>query len=161
LLTSRPGEYLDVAGTDALTAAAAIRLTDLIVSDLGNYLPRTHIRVQRCDRVGSGPERVARPPARPAGVNLRAVLTTPLMVGLARAIYSDPAGRDPAELLETDRFASQYDLEDHLLGSFIPRSTPTSTRAGIPSACAVGSGTLRSTWTGSTPMIWPGGSWAT
>ena len=42
------------------------------------------------------------------------------MVGLARAIYSDPAGRDPAELLDANRFGSQYELEDHLLGSFIP-----------------------------------------
>jgi hypothetical protein len=48
------------------------------------------------------------------------VLTTPLMVGLARAIYSDPAGCDPSVLLDTDRFASQYALEDHLLDSFIP-----------------------------------------
>ena len=59
-------------------------------------------------------------PERPGSVNLRAVLTTPLMVGLARAIYSDPAGHDPSVLLDTDRFGSQYELEDHLLGSFIP-----------------------------------------
>ena len=42
------------------------------------------------------------------------------MVGLARAIYSDNAGGDPSELLDADRFGSQYALEDHLLGSFIP-----------------------------------------
>jgi transcriptional regulator with XRE-family HTH domain len=120
LLTSRPGEYRSVAGTDPLTAAAAVRLTDLTVSDLVNYLPRA--------TSGSSGATVWDPvlnelrdhPARPASVNLRAVLTTPLMVGLARAIYSDPASRDPAELLDTDRFGSQYDLEDHLLGSFIP-----------------------------------------
>ncbi|HEY0805494.1 MAG TPA: NACHT domain-containing protein, partial [Pseudonocardiaceae bacterium] len=120
LLTSRPGEYRNVAGTDALTAAAAVRLTDLTPSDLVNYLPRT--------TCGSSGATVWDPvlnelrdhPARPASINLRAVLTTPLMVGLARAIYSDPAGRDPSELLDTDRFGSQYDLEDHLLGSFIP-----------------------------------------
>src|SRR5207302_4934714 len=59
-------------------------------------------------------------PERPASVNLRAVLTTPLMVGLGRAIYSDASGRDPSVLLDTDQFGSQYELEDHLLGSFIP-----------------------------------------
>ena len=120
LLTSRPGEYANVAGTDALTAAAAVRLTDLTVPDLVNYLPRT--------TSGSSGATVWDPvlnelrdhPERPASVNLRAVLTTPLMIGLARAIYSDAAGRDPSVLLDTDRFGSQYELEDHLLGSFIP-----------------------------------------
>jgi transcriptional regulator with XRE-family HTH domain len=120
LLTSRPAEYAAVAGTDALTAAAAVQLTDLIVADLADYLPRT-------TRKNAG-ETVWDPvltelrdhPERPASVNLRAVLTTPLMVGLARAIYSDPAGGDPSVLLDTDRFASQYELEGHLLASFIP-----------------------------------------
>lgn len=120
LLTSRPGEYATVAGTDALTAAAAVRLTDLTVADLVNYLPRT-------TRKGAGATvwdpvlgELLDHPERPASVNLRAVLTTPLMVGLARAIYSDSAGRDPKELLDTDQFGSQYALEDHLLSSFIP-----------------------------------------
>jgi hypothetical protein len=109
-----------VARTDALTAAAAVRLTDLTVTDLVNYLPRT-------TRKGAGAtvwdpvlNELRDHPERPASVNLRAVLTTPLMVGLARAIYSDSAGRDPSVLLDTDRFGSQYELEDHLLGSFIP-----------------------------------------
>lgn len=120
LLTSRPGEYATVARTDALTAAAAVRLTDLTVTDLIDYLPRTTRR--------NGGETVWDPvltelrehPERPACVNLRAVLTTPLMVGLARASYSAPGGSDPSVLLDTDRFGSQHDLEDHLLGSFIP-----------------------------------------
>jgi transcriptional regulator with XRE-family HTH domain len=120
LLTSRPGEYATVAGTDALTAAAAVRLTDLTVSDLAGYLPRTTRGA--CGATVWDPvlNELRDHPERPASVNLRAVLTTPLMVGLARAIYSDPAGRDPMELLDTNRFGSQYALEDHLLSSFIP-----------------------------------------
>ena len=92
-------------------------------------------------------------PGRPACVNLRTVLTTPLMVGLARAIYSDAAGRDPAELLDTDRFGSQYALEDHLLGSFIPTRLPRPARrrAGIPSGSGAGWATLPGTSTGSAP----------
>jgi transcriptional regulator with XRE-family HTH domain len=117
LLTSRPGEYLSVAGTDALTAAAAVRLADLTVADLVNYLPRTTSGANGATAWDPVLNELRDHPARPASVNLRAVLTTPLMVGLARAIYSD---RDPSELLDTDRFGSQYKLEDHLLGSFIP-----------------------------------------
>lgn len=120
LMTSRPGEYRSVAGADPLTAAAAVRLTDLTVSDLVNYLPRTTRGSNGATAWDAVLNELRDHPARAASVNLRAVLTTPLMVGLARAIYSDPAGRDPAELLDTGRFGSQYDLEDHLLGSFIP-----------------------------------------
>jgi transcriptional regulator with XRE-family HTH domain len=120
LLTSRPGEYATVAGTDALTAAAAVRLTDLTVADLVDYLPRTTRKNGGATAWDPVLAELRDHPERPASVNLRAVLTTPLMVGLARAIYSDPAGHDPSELLDTDRFGSQYELEDHLLGSFIP-----------------------------------------
>lgn len=120
LLTSRPGEYATVAGTDALTAAAAVRLTDLTVTDLVDYLPRTTRKNAGATVWDPVLNELRDHPERPASVNLRAVLTTPLMVGLARAIYSDPAGHDPSVLLDTDRFGSQYELEDHLLGSFIP-----------------------------------------
>ena len=120
LVTSRPGEYTSVAGTDALTAAAAVRLNDLTVSDLVDYLPRTTRKDSGATAWDPVLDELRDHPARPASRNLRAVLTTPLMVGLARAIYSDPAGRDPAELLDTGRFGSQYALEDHLLGSYIP-----------------------------------------
>ncbi|MBB4911728.1 helix-turn-helix domain-containing protein [Actinophytocola algeriensis] len=120
LLTSRPGEYAAVAGTDPLTAAAAVRLIDLTVADLVDYLPRTTRKDSGATAWDPVLNELHDHPGRPASGNLRAVLTTPLMVGLARAIYSDPAGRDPAELLDTGRFGSQYALEDHLLGSFIP-----------------------------------------
>lgn len=116
VLTSRPGEYARVAVADALTAAAAVRLVDLTVRDLVDYLPRTK-GATAWDPVLA---ELRDHPGRPACVNLRAVLTTPLMVGLARAVYSGPDGRDPSELLDADRFGSQYALEDHLLGSFIP-----------------------------------------
>ncbi len=120
LLTSRPGEYATVAGSVALTAAAAVRLTDLTVSDLVDYLPRTTRRNAGATVWDPVLNELRDHPERQASVNLRAVLTTPLMVGLARAIYSDSAGADPSVLLDTGRFGSQYELEDHLLGSFIP-----------------------------------------
>jgi transcriptional regulator with XRE-family HTH domain len=120
LLTSRPGEFLTAARSDVLTAAAAVRLTDLTVTDLVHYLPRTTRKDAGATLWDPVLSELREHPRRPACVNLRAVLTTPLMVGLARAIYSDSAGRDPSVLLDAERFGSQYELEDHLLDSFIP-----------------------------------------
>ncbi|WP_234429206.1 helix-turn-helix transcriptional regulator [Streptomyces sp. AV19] len=123
LLTSRPAEYAAaVAETDVLTSAAAVELTDLTLDDLADYLPRTTRKAR-----GTGPARNSWDPVlselreRPhgrAGANLAAVLTTPLMVALARAVHSDASGPDPAALLDTRRFHGPEELEDHLLENF-------------------------------------------
>lgn len=108
LLTSRVDEYRDaVEGTDVLTSAAAVVLADLTCDDLADYLPRTtrkDVWTLVLDEVRNG------------GV-LAKVLTTPLMVALARRIYSDTPDHDPAELL---RFHDADEIERHLLGSFVP-----------------------------------------
>jgi transcriptional regulator with XRE-family HTH domain len=125
LLTSRPGEYAAaVAETDVLTAAAAVELTDLTLDDLAGYLPRTARRAGGADPDATGWDPVLaelrdHPDSR-ASANLTAVLATPLMVALARTIYSDTPDHDPATLLDTDRFGSAGALEDHLLANFIP-----------------------------------------
>ncbi|MFI1760765.1 helix-turn-helix domain-containing protein [Streptomyces sp. NPDC020800] len=125
VLTSRPAEYADaVAETDVLTSAAAIELTDLTLDDLADYLPRTTRKAGRADPAANAwdpvltalRERSPRGPASP----LAAVLATPLMVALARTIYSDTPEHDPASLLDTERFTSPEELEDHLLDNFIP-----------------------------------------
>lgn len=51
---------------------------------------------------------------------LTKVLATPLMVALARTIYSDTPDHDPASLLDAERFGSAEELEDHLLDNFLP-----------------------------------------
>lgn len=108
LLTSRVDEYWDaVAGTDVLTSAAAVVLEDLTYDDLADYLPRTtrrNVWTPVLDEVRGGG-------------TLAKVLTTPLMVALARRIYSDTPDHDPAELL---RFHDAEEIERHLLGSFVP-----------------------------------------
>jgi transcriptional regulator with XRE-family HTH domain len=108
LLTSRVDEYRDaVEGTDVLTSAAAVVLADLTCEDLADYLPRTtrkDVWTLVLDEVRGG------------GV-LAKVLTTPLMVALARRIYSDTPDHDPAELL---RFHDADEIERHLLASFVP-----------------------------------------
>jgi transcriptional regulator with XRE-family HTH domain len=114
LLTSRADEYADaVAGTDVLTAAAGVWLTDLTPADVAAYLPRTTSRAKVWDPVLA--ELRDHPDA-----NLAAVLATPLMVVLARTIYSDTPDHDPAELVDTERFPTRESLEEHLLGNFIP-----------------------------------------
>jgi hypothetical protein len=130
LLTSRSKEYAAaVTASDVLTAAAVIELDGLTVADLDGYLPRTARPVAGAGHEAASSAATAwapvlarlRPPEPdPAARALLQVLATPLMITLARAIYSDNPERDPADLLDTDRFRSPRDLENHLLGAFIP-----------------------------------------
>ncbi|MFD8995820.1 NACHT domain-containing protein [Streptomyces abikoensis] len=123
LLTSRPAEYATaVAETDVLTSAAAVELTDLTLDDLADYLPRTTRKARGGNAATTAWHPVLsalreRPRGRGAE-QLAAVLTTPLMVTLARAVYSDTPGRDPASLLDTHRFGGPGEVEDHLLETF-------------------------------------------
>lgn len=102
-----------------LTAAAVVELDDLTVEDLGAYLPRTAAghRTGMWDPVL---ERMRAQPHAPGPATLRRVLTTPLMVFLARTVYSDTPGHDPTELLDTHRFPTAQAVQDHLLAAFIP-----------------------------------------
>lgn len=125
VVTSRPAEYADaVARTDVLTGAAGIELADLTVTDLVGYLPRTTRKAASRDTTATVWDPVLRElrdrPESAASGNLAQVLRTPLMVMLARTIYSDTPEHDPAVLLDTDRFSTPEALEDHLLETFIP-----------------------------------------
>jgi transcriptional regulator with XRE-family HTH domain len=116
LVTSRVDEYrAAVESTDVLTSAGAVVLTDLNATDLANYLPRT---TRKAGGALWKPV-LAEVRDQPRG-DLAAVLTTPLMVSLARAIYSDTPDHDPAELLDAGRFGTREAIERHLLGSFVP-----------------------------------------
>ena len=134
LLTSRTGEFADaVTATDVLTRAAGVELTDLTTADLAEYLPLT-ARPTASAEPGEPAEpgersptvwdpvvdRLVRQPDSPACRHLTAVLSTPLMVVLARTVYSNVPGRDPAVLLDTDRFPTPEALEEHLLAGFVP-----------------------------------------
>lgn len=131
VLTSRPEEYARaVAQTRYLSQAAAIEVTDLRLEDLEGYLPRTSAKASSPGATRWGPvlATLREHPDAPASVNLAAVLTTPLMVALARAVYSHNREHFPMELLDDARFGSIEVLEEHLLGSFI-RSTYSEPRA--------------------------------
>ncbi|WP_129309154.1 helix-turn-helix domain-containing protein [Streptomyces sp. L2] len=151
VLTSRPDEFAEAvrAAHAPLLWAAGLELTDLTHEDLVGYLPRTARPVQGAGARGAGADAggdagsadtTVRPgpgpgsglwdrlleelgvPAAPAAERLAAVLTTPLMVVLARTMYSEVPDRDPAELLDAARFPTVRSLEEHLLAGFVPAS---------------------------------------
>ncbi len=133
VLTSRRDEYADAvrAAHAPLVWAGGIELTDLTLEDLADYLPRTTRTVPSDESAaysstgapGSAWDAVLtelRTRQGPAQTNLAAVLTTPLMVILARTLYSETPDRDPAELLDSTRFPSVKSLDEHLLAGFVP-----------------------------------------
>ncbi|MFD8499973.1 helix-turn-helix domain-containing protein [Amycolatopsis sp. NPDC059657] len=121
LMTSRPAEFAAaVARTDVLTAAAGVELTDLSPADWASYLPRSSRKLTTGDATVWDPILAKLRDEPESLANLTAVLATPLMVVLARTIYSDSPGRDPGELLDTTRFPGPGAIEDHLLDDFIP-----------------------------------------
>jgi transcriptional regulator with XRE-family HTH domain len=127
VVTSRIDEYrAAVSSTDVLTSAGAVVLGDLTAADLADYLPRTTRK--------RGPDGTAWEPVltevreHPDG-DLAAVLTTPLMVSLARTVYSDTPDHDPAELLDADRYGTREAIERHLLGTVVPAAYGRGRRA--------------------------------
>ncbi|MEU4499418.1 NACHT domain-containing protein [Streptomyces sp. NPDC023998] len=125
LLTSRTEEYRTaVMGTRVLTGAAVIELDDLTVDDYADYLPDASRPLTSRGEAGSMWEpvlaRLREEPRGPGAANVAEVLTTPLMVGLARTLYSGASGHNPAALLDATQFASPRALRDHLLSAFIP-----------------------------------------
>lgn len=126
VLTSRRGEFAEAVKETRtpLVWAAGLELTDLTLDDLAAYLPRTARPVPRGDG-GSGAvwnPVLAGLRAGESGADtpLARVLSTPLMIILARTMYSETPGRDPAELLDTERFPDENSLEEHLLAGFVP-----------------------------------------
>ncbi|MFD9604756.1 helix-turn-helix domain-containing protein [Streptomyces sp. NPDC059970] len=136
VLTSRHAEFT-AAVREAhapLAAAVVLELRDLDLDDLRGYLPRTDPAFPGpADTDGQGAtwEAVLDPAqaAESAGrANLAAALRTPLMIALARTMYSDHPDRRPGELLDTARFPDPDAIEEHLLAGFVPavyRPRPT------------------------------------
>ncbi|MGW6287329.1 helix-turn-helix domain-containing protein [Streptomyces sp. NPDC055107] len=127
VLTSRRDEYARAvrAVHAPLVWAAGIELTDLTIEDLTAYLPRTDRLVAHGGEGGGAGvwESVLkrlRVHDTPASTQLAKVLRTPLMVILARTMYSEAPGKNPEELLSTARFPTAGHLEEHLLAGFVP-----------------------------------------
>ncbi|WP_078948598.1 NACHT domain-containing protein [Streptomyces noursei] len=120
VITSRTPEFAAaVHEVDVLTAAAVVEVDELTVEDLAGYLPRT-VAGRRTGVWDPVLEKMNTAPHEPGPAALRRVLTNPLMVFLARTIYSDNPRQEPAELLDTNRFPTGTALQDHLLEEFLP-----------------------------------------
>lgn len=115
VVTCRTEEYAAAvaAGGTVLSRAAVVEIEPVELADVTGFLdsagPSAHERWRPVlDRVRARP-----------GAPLSRALTSPLMVALARTVYTDPR-HDPAELLDPARFADQAAVERHLLDSFVP-----------------------------------------
>ncbi|QKW10901.1 NACHT domain-containing protein [Streptomyces sp. NA04227] len=156
-LTSRTDEYAAaVRGTAVLSAAAVVELAGLELSDTADYLRRSSRRA-RDGTTAWDPvlERLREDPRHPASSHLSTVLRTPLMVALARDVYSNARDRTPADLLDVDRFGSPEALEDHLLDMFVPAryaDEPAHRRELVPQWLGFLAGHLRRSRT--TDLAW-------
>ncbi|MFI7352492.1 helix-turn-helix domain-containing protein [Streptomyces avidinii] len=127
LLTSRTEQFAEAVRVEVLRRTAGIELLDLDADDLVHYLPRTARPTAPADRDGRAAtgwdpvlERLRTDPDGAPGARLAAVLRTPLMVLLARTVYSDTPAQDPAVLLDAARFPTPGAIEEHLLAGFVP-----------------------------------------
>jgi hypothetical protein len=119
VITSRPEEYGGAAqGVKAVGRAAAIELEDVTLDEVHRFLRLSTSKSRSLEweevfhYLHTQPDQIA-------SQNLSYVLTTPLMVTLARTIYNDTPGHRPHDLLDDRRFPSAAALEDHLLDAYL------------------------------------------
>ncbi|MFI9643763.1 NACHT domain-containing protein [Micromonospora sp. NPDC051925] len=127
LVTCRSEEYLAALerGGQVLTGAYVIEAEPLGLDDLLDYLRRSVPR-QREPRWAGVFDQLARTPDGPLTVAVR----TPLMAWLLRTVYRDGA-RDPALLLDQERFPTSSAIESHLLDGLIPTVVARARAVGI------------------------------
>ncbi|MFD6530259.1 NACHT domain-containing protein [Streptomyces sp. NPDC060184] len=123
LVTSRRAELEAAVAGPGPVPFVGIELDDLTLDDSVTYLLRPTGATPADDSVSTPPGKWAHvfnemreSPGDPKCGDLAAVLTTPLMVALARTVYA--TGRDPADLLK--KFDGRQAIEDHLLDAFVP-----------------------------------------
>lgn len=131
VLTSRTAEFTAAVNSAGvrMPKTAAVQLQPLDVADLRAYLPRTsRERDDSTTKWDQVLDRLATPDpdsaADSAAQHLRDVLRTPLMVSLARAVYSDTAAR-PEDLLKRRDLTTRDSVERHLLNAFVDAAYQT------------------------------------
>lgn len=119
IVTSRLDDYARAAHEiKAVGGAAAIALEDLTLGEAEEYLLHSTGKT-RAPAWTSVFEQMRIAPDESLSQNLTAVLTTPLMITLARTVYNDDRGHDPGELLDAERFPTTEALEGHLLAAYL------------------------------------------
>jgi hypothetical protein len=122
VLSSRRVEYeAAVAASGVVSSAAVVLLRDLAFEDVITYLPRSSAPIGSSAADGTMTTKWNAVFAQlddPSNEQLRNLLKTPLMVSLARMIYSETSA-DPVTLLDSTRFPDIGSLNDHLLDNFI------------------------------------------
>jgi NACHT domain-containing protein len=125
VLTSRRDRFQSaVEDVDVLSFAAGIELNDLTINDLRGYLPFTTRRTTPHGLPLWTPVLEYLELA-PSNNPLATVLTTPLMVFLARKIYSDLPGDFPTDLIDATKFNTVDSIEKHLLSKFVSAAYET------------------------------------
>lgn len=130
VVTFRSADYeAAVTGGDAfLSRAAVLEIQPLDLAAADTYLTAT--RPAADGRWRAVLEELRVHPDAP----LARVLTSPLMVALARSAYGAPAST-PLELLEHPRFSEEHEIERHLFNAFVSaayRGAPTGPTSAPP-----------------------------
>jgi DNA-binding SARP family transcriptional activator len=119
VVTCRSTEYEEAVlrGGVILSSAMVVEMQPVDIEDAARFLTaRQHPGLSGWQPVV---EHLRRHPRGP----LAQVMSTPLMVDLARTAYSGSAS-DPAELSDAMRFPDRASLEEHLLDAFLPAAYP-------------------------------------
>lgn len=123
VVTCRPAHYRQATLTSTvLSNAAVIELEDLDLPDVLDYLTRA-ARPETDGRTGAWEAVLALVRDDPDGESaavLREALKSPLMVFLARSIYSDANDADAAELVDSRRFPRAGAVQRHLVAAYVP-----------------------------------------
>lgn len=132
VLTCRSAEYEEAVlrGGAILAAAAVVEMEPVGPDDAARFL------TARQPLGDSRWQPVTEHIRRHRGDPLAHVMSTPLMVDLARTAYGGPAD-DPAELADTARFPGRTSIEDYLLDTFLPAAYPRRPPPPVP-ATAIG-----------------------
>lgn len=116
VVTSRPQEYIDAveASGRAISRAIVVELRPLSLAQVKVYLAEATAALP----AGRWSGVFDRLDAEPAGT-LATVLTTPLMLSLARTVY-EASETAPGDLADRERFYDQASIENYLLDAFVP-----------------------------------------
>ena len=116
VVVSRPDEYVDAvtAAGRAISRAMVVELLPLHVPQVRAYLTEATAATP----AGRWRGVFCRMDAEPTGP-LASVLSTPLMLWLARTIY-EQSDSDPGELTDKQRFSDPEAIEHHLLDALVP-----------------------------------------